>query len=168
MSFYNFFVSTHTIRKVKFLSKNSILTKTQHFHEFFTNFSRQIKVVNSKQSKPQHFHEFFTKKKSTIFSGNQSWIFGQKMKISNSVTDSFKVGIWIFAPKSLEWPFCSFYPILGNIIQLNDALFKFILLKQKSTLQYFFQHHHFWSFIDGVVGHYPHLQYVSAKHSRKL
>ena len=27
---------THTIRKVKFLSKNSILTKPQHFHEFFT------------------------------------------------------------------------------------------------------------------------------------
>ena len=41
-----------TIRKVKFLSKNSILTKPQHFHEFFTqiffdNFSREIKVVNS-------------------------------------------------------------------------------------------------------------------------
>ena len=40
------------IRKVKFLSKNSILTKLQHFHEFFTqiffdNFSREIKVVNS-------------------------------------------------------------------------------------------------------------------------
>ena len=26
----------HTIRNVKFLSKNSILTKLQHFHEFFT------------------------------------------------------------------------------------------------------------------------------------
>ena len=26
----------HTIRKVKFLSRNSILTKPQHFHEFFT------------------------------------------------------------------------------------------------------------------------------------
>ena len=26
----------HTIRKVKFLSKNSILTKPQHFHEFYT------------------------------------------------------------------------------------------------------------------------------------
>ena len=26
----------HTIRKVQFLSKNSILTKPQHFHEFFT------------------------------------------------------------------------------------------------------------------------------------
>ena len=42
----------HTIRKVKFLHKNSILTKPQHFHEFFTqiffdNFSREIKVVNS-------------------------------------------------------------------------------------------------------------------------
>ena len=37
--------AAHTIRKVKFLSKNSILTKPQHFHEFFTqiffdNFSR--------------------------------------------------------------------------------------------------------------------------------
>ena len=43
--------ASHTIRKVKFLSKNSVLTKPQHFHEFFTqiffdNFSREIKVVN--------------------------------------------------------------------------------------------------------------------------
>ena len=42
----------HAIRKVKFLSKNLILTKPQHFHEFFTqiffdHFSREIKVVNS-------------------------------------------------------------------------------------------------------------------------
>ena len=28
----------HTILKVKFLSKNSILTKPQHFHELFTQF----------------------------------------------------------------------------------------------------------------------------------
>ena len=45
-------VQFHTIWKVKFLSKNSILTKTQYFNEFFTqfffdNFSREIKVVNS-------------------------------------------------------------------------------------------------------------------------
>ena len=45
---------THTIRQVKFLSKNSILTKLQHFHEFlpknfFDNFSREIKVVNSQK-----------------------------------------------------------------------------------------------------------------------
>ena len=42
----------YTIRKVKFLSKDSILTNPQHFHVFFTqifldNFSREIKVVNS-------------------------------------------------------------------------------------------------------------------------
>ena len=42
----------HTIIKVNFLSRNSILTKPQQFHEFFTkiffdNFSREIKVVNS-------------------------------------------------------------------------------------------------------------------------
>ena len=42
----------HTIRKVNFWSKNSILTKPQHFHEFFTQkffdiFSREINVVNS-------------------------------------------------------------------------------------------------------------------------
>ena len=47
-----FYFLRHTIRKVKFLSKNSILTKPQHFHEFFNpnffdNFSREIKVVNS-------------------------------------------------------------------------------------------------------------------------
>ena len=42
----------HTIQKVEFLSKNTILTKPQHFKELFTqiffyNFSREIKVVNS-------------------------------------------------------------------------------------------------------------------------
>ena len=30
------YIHSHTIRKVKFLSKKSILTKPQHFHEFFT------------------------------------------------------------------------------------------------------------------------------------
>ena len=58
----------HTILKVTFLSKSSILTKPQHFHEFFTqnfvdNFSREIKSCQQLKSlKPQHFHEFFTKK----------------------------------------------------------------------------------------------------------
>ena len=41
-----------TIRKVKFLSKNSVLTQPQHIHEFFNqiffdNFFREIKVVKS-------------------------------------------------------------------------------------------------------------------------
>ena len=76
--------------KVKFMSKNSILTKPQHFHEFLPNifwqfFSWNQSCQQLKSPKPQHFHEFFTPKPSTIFSENQSWIFGQKMKISNSV-----------------------------------------------------------------------------------
>ena len=64
------FLSIHTVRKVKFLSKKKNFDKTlqffsanqscqqlksanpQHFHEFFAqnffdNFSREIKVVNS-------------------------------------------------------------------------------------------------------------------------
>ena len=59
--------SLHTVRKVIFLSKNSILTKPQHFHEFLTQFFLTIFLVKSKmstakKSKPQHFHEFFTQK----------------------------------------------------------------------------------------------------------
>ena len=48
-----FWFHQHTIRKVKFFSKNSILTKPQHFHEFFTQifffcyFFCESKVVNS-------------------------------------------------------------------------------------------------------------------------
>ena len=81
----------HTIRKVKFLSKNSILTKPQHFHEFFTQiFFVKSKLSTAKKSKTTTFSRVFHPKKSTIFSGNQSWIFGQKMKISNSV----KMYIW--------------------------------------------------------------------------
>ena len=41
----------HTIRKVKFLSKNSILTKTQHFYEFFTHIFWTIFLVKSKLSR---------------------------------------------------------------------------------------------------------------------
>ena len=45
-------IHLHIVEKVNFLFKNSILTKVQHFHEFFSqfffdNFSREIKVVNS-------------------------------------------------------------------------------------------------------------------------
>ena len=58
---------SHTIRKVKFLSKNSILTKPQHFHDFFTPIFWQFFSWNQicqqlKSPKPQHFHEFFTPK----------------------------------------------------------------------------------------------------------
>ena len=99
----------HTIRKVKFLSKNSILTNPNIFKSIYPKFFGQFFSWNhSRQQlispKPQHFREFFTPKKSTIFSGNQSWIFGQKMKISNSV----KGRVWILAPKTLHPLNCLF------------------------------------------------------------
>ena len=58
----------HTIRKVRFLSRNSILTKPQHFHELFTQiffwqfFSWNPSCQQLKSPKPQHFHEFSPKK----------------------------------------------------------------------------------------------------------
>ena len=90
--------------KSNFLSKNSILTKPPTFWRVFhPNFFWQFFTWNQscqqlKSPKLQHFHEFFTPKKSTILSGNQSWIFGQKnedfeqcapqKKISHTVTIS--------------------------------------------------------------------------------
>ena len=53
--------SVHTIRKVKFLSKNSILTKPQHFHKFFTKSFLTIFLVKSKLSTAK-------KSKTTTFS----------------------------------------------------------------------------------------------------
>ena len=62
----------HIVLKVEFLSKNSILTKPQHFYEFFTqfffaNFSREIKVVNSLNVQNHNIFTSFSPKKSTIF-----------------------------------------------------------------------------------------------------
>ena len=70
----------------------------QHFHEFFTQIFLTIFLVKSKlstakKSKITTFSRVFHPKKSTIFSGNQSWIFGPKIKISNSVN---KLGeVWL-------------------------------------------------------------------------
>ena len=57
----------HSIRKVKFLSTNSILTKPQHFHpKDFRQKKKLEKVQNHK------IFTSFSPKKSTIFMGNQS------------------------------------------------------------------------------------------------
>ena len=57
---------------------------------FFTIFLVKSKMSTAKKSKTTTFSRVFHSKKSTIFTGNQSCIFGQKMKISNSV----KMGIF--------------------------------------------------------------------------
>ena len=91
----------HTIRKFKFLSKNSILTKkTRYFHEFFIHiffdiFSREIKA---KKSKTTTFSLVFQPKKSTIFSGNQSWIFDKKWKFRTVCKNENEMYFW----KSLQ------------------------------------------------------------------
>ena len=56
---------------------------------FWQFFSWNQSCQQLKSPKPQHFHKFFTQKKSTIFSGNQSWIFGQKWRF-RTVCNEFK------------------------------------------------------------------------------
>ena len=65
----------HTIQKVKFLSKNSILTKPQHVHEFFTQIFLTIFLVKSKLStakkyKTTTFLRVFHPKKNRKFKLN--------------------------------------------------------------------------------------------------
>ena len=82
-------ITPQSVRKwPKNVSFDKTPTFSRVFHPkfFWQFFSWNQSCQQLKCLKPQHFHEFFTKEKSTIFSGNQSWIFGQKMKISNSVT----------------------------------------------------------------------------------
>ena len=73
----------HTIRKVKVLSKNSILTK--HIHEifiqiFFDNFSREIKVVNSYKAQNHNIFTSFSPRKIDIFFGKSKLNFWTENK----------------------------------------------------------------------------------------
>ena len=81
----------HTIRKVNFCPKIQFWQKPNIFTSFSTKFLLTIFLVKSKlstakKSKTTTFSRVFHPKKSIIFSGNQTSIFGQKMKISNSVS----------------------------------------------------------------------------------
>ena len=74
----------HTILKVKFLSKNSILTKKPTFSRVFhPNFFWQFFSWNQschqlRSLKPQHFHEFFTPIKIDNFLGKSKLNFWTK------------------------------------------------------------------------------------------
>ena len=87
VSFCNFFSKEHTIRKVIFFPKIQFWQIPTFSRVFYPKFTRRFISSNQncpqlKSSKPQHFHEFLPQK---IFSKNQSWIFEQKMMISNIV-----------------------------------------------------------------------------------
>ena len=84
-----FYYTSHTILKVKFLPKNSILTNptfSRVFHQifFWQFFSWNQSCQQLKSPKSQHFHEFFTPKIDN-FLGKSKLNFWTKMKISNSV-----------------------------------------------------------------------------------
>ena len=74
--------STHYSKRQIFVQKFNFYktpTFSRVFHPiFFDNFSREIKVVNSYKVQKHNIFTSFSSKKSTIFTGNQSWIFGQK------------------------------------------------------------------------------------------
>ena len=62
-------------------------TFSRGFHPkfFWQLFSWNQSCQKPKKPKTTTFSRLFHPKKSTNYSGNQSWIFGQKLKISNSV-----------------------------------------------------------------------------------
>ena len=73
--------------QIKFFYENAIQFWQNPNHEFFTQIFLTIFLVKSRLStkKSKTTSRVFHPEKSTIFSGNQIWFFGQKMKISNSV-----------------------------------------------------------------------------------
>ena len=71
--------------------------KLQHFHEFFTKNFLTIFLVKSKLStakkfKTTTFSRVLHTKKSSIFSGNQSWFFWQKWRFRTVCLN----GVWKF------------------------------------------------------------------------
>ena len=62
--------------------KTPTFSRVFHPNFFDQFFSWNQSCQQLKSPEPQHFHEFFTPKNRQFFSGNQSRIFGQKMKIS--------------------------------------------------------------------------------------
>ena len=109
MEFFRFFLAKYCPKSVQKIncsrpnphphySKSKIFVQKFNFDKtptfsrvnfFFDKYNREKKVVKNKKDQKQKIFTSFKKKKKkkkwTIYSGKQSWIFGQKMKISNSV-----------------------------------------------------------------------------------
>ena len=130
----------HTIRKVKF---------SQVFHPkfFFTIFLVKSKLSTAKKSKTTTFSRVFHPQKSAIFSGNQSWIFDQKMKISNSVIPlgniqanfgGIKVG------KSVSTCSCFSVPLLPAFCRKKRGLLPDIIRVEFDPLKFIIVDPFFW------------------------
>ena len=114
----------HTIRKVKFLSKNSILTKPKHFHEFFIQISLTIFLVKSKlstakKSKTATFSRVFHPKKSTIFFGKSKlnfWTKNEDFEQCVKITWFHLVNVGFKSYLFLRW---KFRPLLIGLLNLS-------------------------------------------------
>ena len=79
------FEKTNFCPKIQFWQNPNIFTSFSP-KTFLTIFLVKSKLSTAKKSKTTTFSRVFHPEKSTIFSENQSWILGQKMNISNSVS----------------------------------------------------------------------------------
>ena len=89
-SLYTLFEKSNFCPKIQFWQNPNIFTSFSP-KIFLTIFLVKSKLSTAKKSKTTAFSRVFQPEKSTIFSGNQSWIFGPKIKISNSVFSSVNI-----------------------------------------------------------------------------
>ena len=86
----------HTIRKVKFLSKNSILTKPQHFHKFLV----KSKLSTAEKVKNHNIFTSFSPPKNRLFSRKIKVGFLDKKWRFRTVWENRLSDFDYFAPKS--------------------------------------------------------------------
>ena len=119
------FFSAHYSKSQIFVQKFNFDKKPNIFTSFspkifLTIFLVKSKLSTAKKSKITTFSRVFQPKKFTIFSGNQSWIFGQKMKILNSVTNDFHFLLFL--------AFLSSHPITSRSARIPGKISPWIIL----------------------------------------
>ena len=137
------------------MSKNSILTKPQHFHEFFTQFffwqffSWHQNCQQLKSPKPQHFHEFFYQKNRQFSREIKVEFLDKKWRFRTvwfsthffeTLLDHFfetvrSPCIWIFAPKSGQRKNIKITQKFNNLSLTLLAIFKVAKTRLLSDFQ---------------------------------
>ena len=98
----------HTIRKVKFLSKNSILTKPQHFHEFstpnffVTTFLVKSKLSTAKKSKTAAFSRVFHPKIENFLGKSQLNFWTKNEDFEQCVNSDLPIELFVIRPTGLQ------------------------------------------------------------------
>ena len=140
----------HTIRKVKFLSKNSILTKPQHFHPIFLdNFLVKSKLSTAKKSKITTFSRVFHPK-NRQFSREIKVEFLDKKWRFRTVCDGWKPSLIAQLKRDVLWDHWFFYftghKIENQLLSFNSK--NGSISKKKGREAFFWQLHAiFWTTI---------------------